>query len=476
MSLRGSFSSKIFAVMLAIAVGAALLSNLLFYHLVESELVTSLGTEAKAFAIEAAEALQTEIPNYRKLLDGSITPQQAEPLIETPLRRMQLHLGPMGVENIYTLALFNERLFVVGDPDPTGGLPLSAPDTANLDVKLKTLFNKLPQISPPYSDAYGTWVSGYAPMLEEGGEALAIVGVDLPLGSLPVINRVLRENILLNLLVALLVAVLAGYWASRRISRPLERLAAGLEQIGAGDFDTALIADAEDEFGRVSEAFNRMAGGLQDKQRMDRLLRQSVSPEIAEALLQDRVAPEGALVEGTVLFADIRGFTALSETLPAREVITLVNDYLEALVPPVLAHGGVIDKFVGDEIMALFGVPECQPDDAGAAVQAALAMQAILGELNASRRNRNKPTAEMGIGINTGALIAGSVGTQARRNYTVLGAAVNLGARLCSLAKPGQILINHTTYLRIADRIDASEMAPVTVKGIRFPLRVFQVN
>lgn len=476
MSFGRSFSSKLFAFMLAIALAAVVLSNLLFYHLVETKLVTSLAAQARAFAVEAADELQSELPHYRGLLDGSLTPEQAEPLIETPLRRMQLHLGPQGVENIYTLALFKERLHVVGDPDPTGGLPLSVLDTANLDVKLKTLFDRVPHTSPPYSDAYGTWVSGYAPMLDPSGNALAIVGVDLPLGSLPVINQVLRENILLNLLVAVLVAVSAGYWASRLISRPLVRLTAGLEQIGAGNFDTRLAADSQDEFGRVSAAFNRMAGGLKDKQRMDRLLRQSVSPEIAEALLQDRVSPQGALMEGTVLFADIRGFTALSEALPAQEVIALVNDYLEALVPPILAQGGVIDKFVGDEVMALFGVPERLPDDAGAAVQAAQAMQSVLAEVNASRRSRNKPTAEMGIGINTGALIAGSVGTQARRNYTVLGATVNLGARLCSLAEPGQIIINQTSYLRVADRIEAREMEPVRVKGIRFPLRVFEVD
>lgn len=475
MKFRQRFSSKIFAFMLAIALGAVALSNLVFYQLVQRELISSLAEEATRFALEAAGSLHSEVQHYLELLTGRISPQDAESLIETPLRRMQLDLGPRGVENIYTLAMFNERLYVVGDPDPTGGLPLSVVDTANLDIKLRTLLEKQPHTTAPYSDAYGTWISAYAPLLDADQNAVAIVGVDLPLGAMPVIKRVLRENIVLNLLVAVLVAVSAGYWASRRVSRPLDRLAHGLEQVRDGQLDTELAVDADDELGRVCAAFNRMSHGLKEKQRMDALLRQSVSPAIAEALLQDKVSADGALVEGTVLFADIRSFTALSETLPAQAVICLVNDYLEALVPLILAQDGVIDKFVGDEIMALFGVPERLPDDAYAAVQAALAMQTMLKELNEARREQQKPAAEMGIGINTGALIAGSVGTQERRNYTVLGSTVNIAARLCAQAQPGQVIINQTTYLRVADRIDAQAMTPVKVKGIRFPLNVFRV-
>jgi adenylate cyclase len=192
-------------------------------------------------------------------------------------------------------------------------------------------------------------------------------------------------------------------------------------------------------------------------------------------MLKGHASPEGELREVTVLFSDIRGFTSLSETVPAREVVALINDYLSTLVPPITENGGVVDKFVGDEIFAVFGAPIQLPNDALAAVRAAILMKDRLAALNDRRAGAAKPPIAIGIGINTGAVVAGAVGSTERRNYTVMGAAVNQGARLCSAATPGQVLISRTTYYRVQDHVRVRELPPLTVKGIPYSLSAFEV-
>jgi adenylate cyclase len=213
-----------------------------------------------------------------------------------------------------------------------------------------------------------------------------------------------------------------------------------------------------------------------EKERVQAALHRAVSKEIAEEMLSGDISAEGELREVTVLYADVRGFTALSETIPAQEVISLLNEYLSAMVPIITANDGVIDKFVGDEIFAVFGAPVEHRDGAFAAVKAALGMKERLTVLDGEWAAEGKPKIEIGIGINTGAVVAGTLGTKTRSNYTVIGEAVNAGSRLCTRAEPGQIIIGPTTYLRTKNRVKVNPLEPVTVKGVSFPLNIFEVT
>ena len=218
-----------------------------------------------------------------------------------------------------------------------------------------------------------------------------------------------------------------------------------------------------------------MTDELAEKARLRDMFAQSVSAEVAEQMLSGAISTGGELKEVTVLFCDIRGFTQITESMAARNVIEILNEYFSALMPCVDAHGGIVDKLVGDEIFAVFGAPLDLEDDALAAVRSALAMKSALEPFNAARIQKSEKELAFGIGISTGAVIAGRLGTEKRRNYTVLGNTVNVGARLCNSAGPGQILISGSTYLRVKDRIEVNALPQLQVKGITFPLDVFEV-
>jgi adenylate cyclase len=207
--------------------------------------------------------------------------------------------------------------------------------------------------------------------------------------------------------------------------------------------------------------------------RFERLL----SPAIAELVVSGKVELKqgGEPRATTMLFSDIRGFTSRSETMPAAEIVAMLNDYFERMVEIVFEHEGTLDKFVGDEIMALFGAPVAHPDDPVRAVRTALKMLDALRTFNAERDAQGLPWFEIGIGINSGEVVAGYIGSSKAMQYTVIGAPVNLAARLCSAAKGMQVLIAETTWNLVRNHFEVRELEPIKPKGIAQPVRVFEV-
>ena len=205
--------------------------------------------------------------------------------------------------------------------------------------------------------------------------------------------------------------------------------------------------------------------------------RRLLSPAIAEQVLsgQLEVTKGGELRETTVLFADIRGFTSMSEAHEPRIVVDALNEYFERMVEIVFRYEGTLDKFIGDEMMVLFGSPVAHDDDPDRAVRAALEMQDALSDLNARHEAQGLPPFEIGIGINTGEVVAGYIGSSQALEYTVIGDPVNTGARLCSLAKPGQTLLSEGTVEKLTGGFTFEELPEEKVKGKAKPIRVFQL-
>lgn len=188
-----------------------------------------------------------------------------------------------------------------------------------------------------------------------------------------------------------------------------------------------------------------------------------------ETLLQDRKA------EISVLFADIRSFTTLAERLPPEHVIGMLNEYFEAMTAVVFAYGGVLDKFVGDELMAVFGLAGNGDHGATAAVRAALAMQQTVDMLMAEFRARGLPTFEVGIGINTGEVVVGNVGSKNRMDYTVIGDVVNVAARLEQSAKGGMVVIGERSRHYCDPKIRTVQQDEVHVRNRKMAVQCFQV-
>jgi len=226
---------------------------------------------------------------------------------------------------------------------------------------------------------------------------------------------------------------------------------------------------AVDELKRLHEA-------VVDREASARTLRPFVPAQFAE-----RLASGGAAagiqeeVEATILFSDIRGFSTLAESLAARQVADLLARHLSAMAEVVLDHGGTIDKFAGDGVMAVFGAPDALPDHADRALRCALAMQGRQSDLNRETSAAGIDPLGMGIGVNTGTVIAGTVGGGGRLEYTVMGDAVNLAQRLQSEAAAGEILATAAT-MRAAPQIDAEFVGEKQVKGRREPVDVYRLR
>ncbi|MBE9096256.1 CHASE2 domain-containing protein [Tychonema sp. LEGE 07203] len=220
-----------------------------------------------------------------------------------------------------------------------------------------------------------------------------------------------------------------------------------------------------------------------EKQQLMRLFEKHVAPETAQLIWQRKaeIFEQGELepqeLTATVLFMDIRSFTSISEKMPARDLLTWLNNYLEAMTDCIMDHGGVVDKYIGDAIMAVFGVPFCHTEyaeiqqDALNAVAACIAMHEKLHEINQNLRIERKPLIKFGIGLHTGQLVAGSVGGSRRLNYSVIGDAVNVAARLEAMNKeivsdsPFNLLVTGRTFAYVRDRYEGQKVGSIQLRG-----------
>ncbi len=243
-----------------------------------------------------------------------------------------------------------------------------------------------------------------------------------------------------------------------------------------GEKDLQLFTNIANQ-AALSIANASLARRIEDEALARARFQRLLSPAIAELVVSGKVEVKqgGEPRVTTMLFSDIRGFTSRSETMQAGDIVSMLNDYFERMVEIVFKYEGTLDKFVGDEIMALFGAPVSHPDDAVRAVRTALAMLDDLRAFNADRATQGKPSFEIGIGINTGDVVAGYIGSSKAMQYTVIGAPVNLAARLCSAAHGMQVLIAETTWNLVKDEFEVRELEPIKPKGIAQPVRVFEV-
>jgi adenylate cyclase len=245
----------------------------------------------------------------------------------------------------------------------------------------------------------------------------------------------------------ILIAAMLSYALSKRLSRPITLLA----QVGSEGERGALVSsqdrERQDEIGQVYAHFERMTAGMLQKRQVEEALSRYVSPVVAEKILsnlsQHRLANQE--MEGSVLFCDIVGFTQLSEDLPADEVAALLNLYLGAIAEAAHRCRGVVDKFIGDSAMILFGVPESDKEHGMQAIRCACLIQAIVRSINKQRRKQGKEPILLRIGINSGLMLAGNIGIPDRLEYTVVGDTVNLASRLCSAAPANGIMLSETT-------------------------------
>ncbi len=289
--------------------------------------------------------------------------------------------------------------------------------------------------------------------------------------------RRLRRTLLIIGAAGLAATAFLGLLIAAGVTASLEKLVAATAKIAKGEYDIALDIRSKDEIGRLAESFGEMAKGLVEREKIRSVLSKTVSKEIAEALLaKGQIELGGEERAVTVLFSDIRSFTTISESLRPAELVSQLNAYFIAMARAIDGQHGVIDKYVGDAIMALFGAPLSSPEDAGHGVRAALAMVTALDVLNVERQSKGLKPWNNGIGLNTGTVVAGTLGSEDRWSYTVIGDAVNLASRLEALTKHYgvKVLISEATRLAAGGGIATRSLDRVVVKGKTAPVEIFE--
>lgn len=325
-------------------------------------------------------------------------------------------------------------------------------------------------------DAMGTeWSVRSQPLLaSDPGQGYRVVAVPLDPVVAP-FQRITRALVLGGTL-ALLLSVLVGVVLSRGLTRPVRALVAATGRVAEGDYETEVPVTTRDELGTLARAFNDMTHGLLLKEQLRLILDVVSSREVAEELVSGGLELGGENRQVTVLFADIRGFSTLTEGMEPQNVIALLNECMQLLSDAVVEEGGHVDKFVGDELMAVFNAPRELEDHAGRALRAAIGMQRAMDSLNRQRAARGEEPIGLGVGVNTGEVVAGQMGSRTRSNYTVLGDAVNLAARLCSAAEAGQVLTTRRCLAHTPSPVEATSLGGRAFKGFTEEFEVLYVT
>ncbi len=290
-----------------------------------------------------------------------------------------------------------------------------------------------------------------------------------------------------------------GAVLSWSLIRPVRKVDGALERIADGDFDAHVEVPNRDEFGNLTKNLNRTTGQLStlynDLQSLNSNLQETVDAKVAEleraSRLKRYLSPGLAesIIAGeqdvklassrkflTTFFSDIRGFTTAVERMEPEELVDELNDYLSEMTEIVFKHGGTLDKYVGDAVMVFFGDPVPQKDHAARAVRMGLEMHERMASLQDRWLRKYNEPFTIGIGIATGWVTVGDIGSPARSDYTVLGNQVNLASRLADRAEAGRILVTERTMIEVEDFVDGTVVDEITLKGINRPIRIYELR
>jgi adenylate cyclase len=274
----------------------------------------------------------------------------------------------------------------------------------------------------------------------------------------------------------LFFALVTALYVGRTIIRPLRQLEASMQLVESGDLDATASVSRGDEIGNLAAAFNRMVVALKREAFVRDLFGQYVSPQVARLAIEKEGSLEGQVIECTVLFVDIRRFTALAEVLPPARLIGTLNRYFERMLVVVESEGGIVNKFGGDSLLAVFGSPlNPSPDHAERAVRAAMGMRVALADFNREQAAAEMPELQVGFGLATGELVAGNVGSDRKLEYTVIGDPVNLAARLQELTTElgASILMSEATARHAGSVARLRSLGEIEVRGRAEAVEVF---
>ena len=308
------------------------------------------------------------------------------------------------------------------------------------------------------------------------GEAQVVLDVDAVTGR---VIRAARRRVLYAAGILLGVGLLIAFVVSGMVSRPLRRLRLAVNALTAGDLSARVEPTSRDEIGVLTRAFNEMSQSLGEKRRIETAFRRYVSDHVLREVVDspESIHLKGELREVSVIYLDIRKFTRLTAAIGAERIVAFLNECFDLITGRLLEHGATVDKYIGDAILAYLGAPIETDDHAQRAVAAAIAVQRAIHERNRRCEESGQPFVrlEVGIGIHTGPVVVGNIGSELKMDYTAIGEPVNIANRLQSLAGPGQIKITSEVRERLGLLVDVKAEGPRMLEGIDHPVEVFEV-
>ena len=289
--------------------------------------------------------------------------------------------------------------------------------------------------------------------------------------------RALELRLLLGACVVAVICILIAHQVSWSVKRPVSDLVGMVRKVQGGDLTARTQVEGQDEMGQLGKALNEMVHGLQERDRVKEVFGRYVATQVSDKVLKGEVNLGGEMRRCTILFSDIRNFTEMSEKMTPAQVVSFLNDYFSEMVEAVIEQNGVLDKFIGDGMLAVFGSMEEMPDHPRRAVLAALRMKALVAKINGDRSMQGKPPIGIGIGIHTDEVIVGNIGSRKRLEYTVVGDGVNTTSRVEALNKEfgTTILITETTYEAIKDQFECRHMPDAKIRGKSKTLAFYEV-
>ncbi len=368
--------------------------------------------------------------------------------------------------------MVNDSGDIIAHPD--SAIVVSGGNYINLPIVKMMIKSTLNNGQTRYQDEGGIFHLGSFKKIGIGG--CGVIATVEENRAFQAIYDMQRRNIYLMVIV-LTSVILIIYFFAKTLTTPIISLVKATKLIKEGRFNVNIIPSTKDEIGELTSSFIEMGQGLEEREKMKDAFGKFVNKEIAEQVLKGEVQLGGERKTAAVFFSDIRAFTAISENLEPEEVVEFLNEYMTRMVQCVNVTNGVVDKYIGDAIMAEWGVPISYGNDTENAINSALMMRKSLIDFNRGRGTKKKPFIQIGCGINTGPVLAGQIGSEDRMEYTVIGDAVNLASRIEALNKPfgTDILISEDSYTLVKDIFEVEKMSPIKVKGKEEPQQIFSV-
>lgn len=432
----------------------------------------------------------TVVVTGAKGIDGDLLKQvdgPSSPEFETVTRKMDQILQVNRGSDVYILSIYTlkinpkdpNQLEIGIESTPTSYTYSNTPYPEGLKYGVQNHLNA-PWVTPHlYTDRYGTFISGFAPIFDSKGDYVTTIGVDVTSKFVGQDLSKIQWLAFITFLTTLTAGFIAATFLSQLVTRSLNEVSVCVQNIGEGNLKTRLKIHSHDEFGDLASSINTMAKSLEDHERLKLNFIRYVSKHVMEKILTSDISTviKGERRKVTILYSDIRKFTKLSENLSPEEVVSLLNEYLDKMLNVIFANNGTLDKFIGDGLQVEFGAPLEDTNQEISALKAAIEMQEAIKIFNLKLKLEKRPTLNVGIGIHTGMAVLGNIGSEKRMEYTAVGDTVFIAFQVEDATKQFNtpILISETSIEPLKGRYNLEKVGSIQISGTDKSLDLYTV-